>query len=98
MVVGDGHQSIVPVARKVDIKNILAFEKDYEEAVVVARAKLPPSTGHIVAATMQLLQHNSHRKPKLGLFLPDERRCENQVYQASDSVMCVIDSEIETAW
>ena len=82
MVVGDDDQSIYSW-RGADIKNILAFEKDYEEAVVV---KLEPnyrSTGHILAAANAVVAHNSHRKPKR-LFTDEGDGEKIQVYQASD--------------
>lgn len=82
MVVGDDDQSIYSW-RGADIKNILAFEKDYEEAVVVKLEQNYRSTGHILAAANAVVAHNSHRKPKR-LFTDEGDGEKIQVYQASD--------------
>ena len=82
MVVGDDDQSIYSW-RGADIKNILAFEKDYEEAVVVKLEQNYRSTGHILAAANAVVVHNSHRKPKR-LFTDEGDGEKIQVYQASD--------------
>ncbi len=82
MVVGDDDQSIYSW-RGADIKNILAFEKDYEEAVVVKLEQNYRSTGHILAAANAVVSHNSHRKPKR-LFTDEGDGEKIQVYQASD--------------
>ena len=82
MVVGDDDQSIYSW-RGADIKNILAFEKDYEEAVVVKLEQNYRSTGHILAAANAVVAHNSHRKPK-HLFTDEGDGEKIQVYQASD--------------
>ena len=82
MVVGDDDQSIYSW-RGADIKNILAFEKDYEEAVVVKLEQNYRSTGHILAAANAVVAHNSHRKPKR-LFTDEGDGEKIRVYQASD--------------
>ena len=82
MVVGDDDQSIYSW-RGADIKNILAFEKDYEDAVVVKLEQNYRSTGHILAAANAVVAHNSHRKPKR-LFTDEGDGEKIQVYQASD--------------
>ena len=82
MVVGDDDQSIYSW-RGADIKNILAFEKDYEEAVVVKLEQNYRSTGHILAAANAVVAHNSHRKSKR-LFTDEGDGEKIQVYQASD--------------
>ena len=82
MVVGDDDQSIYSW-RGADIKNILAFEKDYEEAVIVKLEQNYRSTGHILAAANAVVAHNSHRKPKR-LFTDEGDGEKIQVYQASD--------------
>ena len=82
MVVGDDDQSIYSW-RGADIKNILAFEKDYVEAVVVKLEQNYRSTGHILAAANAVVAHNSHRKPKR-LFTDEGDGEKIQVYQASD--------------
>ena len=82
MVVGDDDQSIYSW-RGADIKNILAFEKDYEEAVVVKLEQNYRSTGHILAAANAVVAHNSYRKPKR-LFTDEGDGEKIQVYQASD--------------
>ena len=82
MVVGDDDQSIYSW-RGADIKNILAFEKDYEEAVVVKLEQNYRSTGHILAAANAVVAHNSHRKPKR-LFTDEGDGEKIQAYQASD--------------
>ena len=82
MVVGDDDQSIYSW-RGADIKNILAFEKDYEEAVAVKLEQNYRSTGHILAAANAVVAHNSHRKPKR-LFTDEGDGEKIQVYQASD--------------
>ena len=82
MVVGDDDQSIYSW-RGADIKNILAFEKDYEDAAVVKLEQNYRSTGHILAAANAVVAHNSHRKPKR-LFTDEGDGEKIQVYQASD--------------
>ena len=82
MVVGDDDQSIYSW-RGADIKNILAFEKDYEGAVAVKLEQNYRSTGHILAAANAVVAHNSHRKPKR-LFTDEGDGEKIQVYQASD--------------
>lgn len=62
-VVGDEDQSIYSW-RGADISNILDFEKDFPEAVVVKLEENYRSSGHIVSAATQLIAHNTQRKEK----------------------------------
>lgn len=82
MVVGDDDQSIYSW-RGADIKNILAFEKDYTDAMVVKLEQNYRSTGHILAAANAVVAHNSHRKVKR-LFTDEGDGEKIYVYQASD--------------
>lgn len=62
-VVGDEDQSIYSW-RGADIKNILDFEKDYREAVVVKLEENYRSTASIVQAATAVIKNNSQRKDK----------------------------------
>ncbi len=82
MVVGDDDQSIYSW-RGADIKNILAFEKDYPQARVVKLEQNYRSTGHILAAANAVVAHNSRRTSK-HLFTESGDGELIHVFQASD--------------
>ena len=82
MVVGDDDQSIYSW-RGADIKNILAFEKDYPDAHVVKLEQNYRSSGHILNAANAVVAHNSRRTPKR-LFTDAGDGEKIRVYQASD--------------
>ncbi|UCF88123.1 MAG: DUF3553 domain-containing protein [bacterium] len=62
-VVGDDDQSIYRW-RGADITNILDFEKDFPEAIVVTLGENYRSTGHILGAASCLISKNKGRKEK----------------------------------
>ncbi len=62
-VVGDEDQSIYSW-RGADISNILDFEKDFPEAVIVKLEENYRSTANIVGAATKLIANNSQRKDK----------------------------------
>ena len=82
MVVGDDDQSIYSW-RGADIRNILAFRKDYPSATVVKLEQNYRSTGHILEAANAVVANNSRREAKrLYTESGDGERIE--VFQAAD--------------
>ncbi len=62
-VTGDPDQSIYSW-RGADIKNILNFEKDFENSNVIKLERNYRSCGHILELSNQLIRHNTERYPK----------------------------------
>lgn len=82
MVVGDDDQSIYSW-RGADIRNILAFRKDYPTATVVKLEENYRSTGHILEAANAVVAHNSRREAKR-LFTSSGDGERIEVFQAAD--------------
>jgi DNA helicase II / ATP-dependent DNA helicase PcrA len=82
MVVGDDDQSIYSW-RGADIRNILEFEKDYEDAHVVHLEENYRSTKTILAAANYVVANNANRKPKT-LFTANAEGEAITRYYASD--------------
>ncbi|MBQ9058602.1 MAG: UvrD-helicase domain-containing protein [Atopobiaceae bacterium] len=82
MVVGDDDQSIYSW-RGADISNILDFEKDYPEALVIKLEENYRSTGHILGAANAVVAKNSRRKAKR-LYTSEGMGERVKVYQAAD--------------
>lgn len=70
-VVGDEDQSIYSW-RGADIQNILRFEKDYKEAVVIKLEQNYRSSQNIVNAASKLIAHNTQRNDKVLFTENDE--------------------------
>ncbi len=82
MVVGDDDQSIYSW-RGADIRNILAFRKDYPNATVVKLEENYRSTGHILEAANAVVAHNNKRESKR-LYTNSGDGELIQVFQAAD--------------
>ena len=88
-VVGDDDQSIYGW-RGADIRNILEFENDYPDAVVIKLEQNYRSTGNILDAANQVIAHNEGRKDKT--LWTD--------HTAGDKIVlyCAQDERDEAAW
>ena len=82
MVVGDDDQSIYSW-RGADIRNILAFRKDYPAATVVKLEENYRSSGHILEAANAVVAHNSKREAKR-LYTNSGDGEKIEVFQAAD--------------
>jgi DNA helicase II / ATP-dependent DNA helicase PcrA len=86
-VVGDEDQSIYRW-RGADIRNILDFEKDYDDAKTVKLEENYRSTSHIIRASNQVIANNTQRKAK-SLFTNNEAGSPVEVH--------VLESDFEEA-
>ncbi len=81
-VVGDPDQSIY-AWRGADIRNILDFEKDYENCKVIKLEQNYRSTANILEASNALIEFNTARKPK-ALWTEKKSGDKISIYQAVD--------------
>ena len=81
-VVGDDDQSIYGW-RGADIRNILDFEKDFPDAVVIKLEQNYRSTANILDAANQIIAHNEGRKEK-ELWTEDGEGEKIALYSAAD--------------
>lgn len=81
-VVGDPDQSIYSW-RGADIKNILSFEEDYPACHMIKLEQNYRSTGNILDAANELINHNTMRKPK-ALWTDSEAGEKISVFEAWD--------------
>ena len=88
-VVGDDDQSIYGW-RGADIRNILEFENDYPDAVVIKLEQNYRSTGNILDAANQVIAHNEGRKDKT---LWTEHGAGEKI-----NLYCAQDERDEAAW
>ena len=88
-VVGDDDQSIYGW-RGADIRNILEFENDYPDAIVIKLEQNYRSTGNILDAANQVIAHNEGRKDKT---LWTEHGAGEKI-----TLYCAQDEREESAW
>ena len=79
-VVGDSDQSIYRW-RGADIRNILSFEKDYENAQMIVLEQNYRSTQNVLEAANEVIKRNSERKPKK-LWTENEKGQKITYYEA----------------